>query len=85
MGYKDIEITGRHIATQTCELLYCYNWEVMDHPHYNPDLIPSDFHLSELYKKHVGGKWFATDANMKQAVNPRLQALDTNFICLGAT
>jgi len=22
---------------------------------------------------------------MKQAVNPRLQALDTNFICLGAT
>ena len=45
----------------------------------------SDFQLSELYKKNVGCKWFVVDANMKQAVASRLQAIDTNFICLGAT
>ena len=45
----------------------------MVHPHYSPDLISSDLHLSELYKKNVGCKWFVADANMKQAVTFWLQ------------
>jgi hypothetical protein len=39
-----------------------------DHSPYSPHLAPSDFHLSGLLKKHLDGKRFATDANMKQAV-----------------
>lgn len=39
-----------------------------DHPSYSPHPAPSDFHLSGLLKKHLDGKRFATDANMKQAV-----------------
>ena len=31
------------------------------------------FYLSEPYKRHVGGKKFATDADMKQAVTFWLQ------------
>lgn len=38
-----------------------------DHSPYS-HLAPSDFHLSGLLKKHLDGKIFATDANMKQAV-----------------
>lgn len=51
----------------------------MDHCHYNPDLITSDFHLSEQYQKYVGGKWFVADINMKQAVTSRLQTVDTQL------
>lgn len=45
----------------------------MAHPHYSPDLISSDSHFSELYKKNVGGKWFVAEGNMKQAVIFNLQ------------
>jgi len=85
MGYKEMEIAGHQTAKWNCDWLQYNSWEVMAHPHYNPDLISSDFHLSESYQKHVGGKLFATDANTKQAVTSKLQTLDTNFICLGAT
>jgi hypothetical protein len=44
---------------------------------------PTDFHLFGLLKKHLAGKQFATDANVKQAVTSRLQLLDTNFFYTG--
>jgi len=39
-----------------------------DNSPYSPYLAPSDIHISGLLKKHLDGKRFATDANMKQAV-----------------
>jgi len=51
-----MEIAGRHTATWTGDWMQYNRWEVMAHPHYNPDFIPSDFHLSETYQKPVGGK-----------------------------
>lgn len=48
-----------------------------DHSPYSLYLAPSDFHLSGLLKKHLDGKRFATDANMKQAVTSSLETLDT--------
>jgi hypothetical protein len=34
---------------------------------YNPDLAPSDYRLFGSLKKHLAGKWFAADVDMKQA------------------
>jgi histone-lysine N-methyltransferase SETMAR len=48
-------------ANRTRELLRHYNWEVLDHPPYSPDLAPSDFHLFGPLKKHLGGRRFATN------------------------
>ncbi|GFX14258.1 hypothetical protein TNCV_1767521 [Trichonephila clavipes] len=31
-----------------------FQWEVLDHPPYTPDLTPSDFHLFGPLKKHLG-------------------------------
>jgi histone-lysine N-methyltransferase SETMAR len=45
-----------------------YNWEVLDHPPYSPDLAPSDFNLFGPLKKHLGGRRFATDGEVQQAV-----------------
>jgi hypothetical protein len=37
----------------------------MDHSPNSPDLEPSDFYLFGLLKKHLAGKKFATDADVK--------------------
>jgi len=42
-------------------------------------MLPSNFHLLGPLNKHMGGKQFAKDANMKQGATSWLQALDTNF------
>jgi hypothetical protein len=65
------------------ELLRRYNWEVLDHPPYSPDLAPSDCHLFGPLKKHLGGRRFATDGEVQQAVMSWLQALDTDFCYAG--
>jgi hypothetical protein len=40
---------------------------------------PSDFRLFLPLKKHVAGKQFATDADVKQAATFSLESLDTDF------
>jgi histone-lysine N-methyltransferase SETMAR len=57
--------------------------EVLDHPPYSPDLARSDFHLFGPLKKHLGGRRFATDGEVQQAVRSWLQALDTDFFYAG--
>jgi hypothetical protein len=64
-GSKEMEITGPHTVNQTCDLLWCYSWEVMDCSPSSPDLKPSDFHLLGPHKKHLTGKKFAADADVK--------------------
>jgi hypothetical protein len=75
--------TRPHTANRTRELLRRYNWEVLDHPPYSPDLAPSDFHLFGPLKKHLGGRLFSTDGEVQQAVMSWLQALDTGFFYAG--
>jgi histone-lysine N-methyltransferase SETMAR len=70
-----------HTANRTRELLQPYNWEVLDHPPY--DLALSDFHLFGPLKKHQGGRRFAVDGEVQQAVMSWLQALDTDFFYVG--
>ena len=47
---------------------------------------PIAFQIYGRLKKHLASKWFATDAEVKQAVNLRLQILTPFFYagCLGA-
>ena len=53
-------------------------WAQIDHPPYSPDLAPSDFHLFRYLKEFLGCKRFATDDEMKDAVQDWLfsQAAD---------
>jgi len=48
-------------------------------PSCSSDLAPSDFRLFVPLKKHLDGKLFAADADVKQAFTLRLQAIDTDF------
>jgi hypothetical protein len=55
----------------------------MDHPPYSTDLARSNFNLFGQLKKHLGGRRFATDGKVQQAVMSWLQALDTHFFYAG--
>ena len=42
--------------------------DIFVHPPYSPDLAPSDFFLFPKIKKHLAGKRFANDEDLKDAV-----------------
>ena len=57
-----------HTAAATVDLLAIISWEHLDHPPYNPDLAPSDFHFFPALKKTLGGQHFTTNADIETAV-----------------
>lgn len=43
-------------------------WEIMSHPPYNSDSLPSDFNLFGPMRVHLGGQKFHTDNELKPGV-----------------
>ena len=58
----------RHVANKTVDKLRKFHWKCLDHPPYNPDLAPSDFHLFSLLKKFLAGQRFTCDDEVKASV-----------------
>ncbi|XP_025829860.1 uncharacterized protein LOC112904322 [Agrilus planipennis] len=51
-------------------------FELMPHPPYSPDLAPSDYFLFPNLKKWLGGKRFADNEEVIEAVNGYFEELD---------
>jgi hypothetical protein len=45
-----------------------YCWEVLPHPPYTLDLAPSDSHLFEPLKDHMGGQHYKNNKGIQQSV-----------------
>ena len=58
-----------HTAHLTINTILQLNWEVLEHPAYNPDLAPSDFRLFGPRKNALKGRRFATEDEGKEAVH----------------
>jgi hypothetical protein len=43
-------------------------WDVLPHPPYSPDLVPSDYHLFRPMKRDLGGKRFRNNDEFIAAV-----------------
>jgi len=54
-----------HTARQTHLKLLDLCWEVLPHPPYSPDLAPSDYHLFVALDRHMGGKQYANQDDLK--------------------
>jgi len=55
----------------------------MEHPAYNPDLAPSDFHLFRPLKQALRGRRFSCDDDVKAAVLQWLRAQPKTFFAEG--
>ena len=75
--------TRPHTARGTQVLLQTFHWDRLEHPLYSSDLVPSDFHLFRLLKKHLGGCHLANDDAVIQVVTRwlRQQPKDFFFAC----
>lgn len=56
--------TAQHIKDTIRDL----RWKVLDHSPYNLDLSPCDFHIVSKLKSNLGGRRFATDGYVMEAV-----------------
>jgi transposase len=57
-----------HTAARTRALLEYSNWELFDHPPYNPDISPSDRHLFTYLKKWLRPQRFISNEQLVEGV-----------------
>ncbi|GBM95850.1 hypothetical protein AVEN_31737-1 [Araneus ventricosus] len=73
-----------HSVQRTQGLLHQFKRNVFNHPPYNPDLAPSDYHLFTHMKKWLRAQRFADDEELQNAVtgwlNSRLSFMQKGFV-----
>jgi hypothetical protein len=65
------------VTTETLEEMH---WEVLPHPDYRPDLVPSSFRLFGPLKEALGGKRFRADTEVKLFVQQWLDEQSETFL-----
>ena len=58
-----------HTSLVTRKKLLDSGWEVMPHPPYNPDLVPSDYHLFRSLKNHLNKEAFDSNEAVRNEFN----------------
>jgi len=66
---------GPHRAASVVQLLTEWDWEVLAHPPYSPDLSPCDFHLFAALKEPLRGVRFDCLGDINEAVSAQLRTL----------
>jgi histone-lysine N-methyltransferase SETMAR len=61
-----------HTSLKAREAITKFDWTVLPHPPYSPDLAPSDFHLFGALKNSVRRVKFKTDDNVTSAVRTEI-------------
>lgn len=68
-----------HVANKTRDLLKVFDWQVLPHPPYSPDIAPSDFHLFLHLKNELKGKKFKTTEEMIEHIDNFFQSKPKSF------
>jgi hypothetical protein len=58
-------------------------WEVLEHPPYNPDLAPSDLHLFGPLKHHLSAEHFPDDETVEREVTAWFRQQPKKFYAAG--
>ncbi len=58
-----------HTANVTKQLLEQFDWEVLEHPPYSPDMAPSDYHLFRSLEHFLRHKKFQNVNEMSVALS----------------
>jgi histone-lysine N-methyltransferase SETMAR len=65
------------------DVLETLKFEVRSHPHYSPDLVPSDFHFFPHLKRDLKGTHFTSHDEVKQAVTSWIKQRNHEFFIDG--
>ncbi|GFS20436.1 transposase [Elysia marginata] len=68
-----------HSANLTQQWLQRYGWKILPHFAQSPNLVPSDFHLFEPLKRHLGGMAFETEGDLVRESKNWFAHLDLDF------
>lgn len=68
-----------HVSRVTHAELAKFRWERLDHPPYSPDMSPCDFHVFGPLKKHLKGRQFNSDDEVKDAVKDWVSSRPQEF------
>lgn len=68
-----------HVSHETMEFFAGKPVKLLPHPPYSPDLAPSDYFLFAHLKKHLRGKHFKTDSEVKEAVKQFFDSKPPDF------
>lgn len=67
-----------HVAATVKAKLANFDWEILPHPPYSPDLAPSDYHLFRSLQNFLNGRDYNNDeeieADLKVFFNSKLQS-----------
>jgi len=58
-----------HVSYVTTELFNQFGLDILTHTPYSLDLAPSNYYLFSHMKKHIGGKRFYDDYEVKEEIN----------------
>jgi hypothetical protein len=72
-----------HTAARTRALLEHFNWELFDHPPYNPDLALSDYYLFTYLKNWLRSQRFNSNEELMEGVKRWLNSKAADFFDTG--
>ena len=68
-----------HIAVPVKTYLETFKWELLPHPPYSPDIVPSDFHLFRSMTHGLSQQHFTSYENTKNCVDSWIASKDEAF------
>ena len=83
MPFRHSNKTSPHTVRATIEALETQKFEVLSHPPYSPDLVPSYFHFFPHLKRDLKGTHFNSDDEVKQAVTSWIKQRTPEFFIDG--
>jgi transposase len=72
-----------HTAARTRTLLEDFNWELSEHPPYNPDLAPSNYLLFTYLKNWLRSQRFNNNEELMEGVKRWLRSQTADFFDTG--
>ena len=68
-----------HVAKMVHEKIAQLGWEVLPHPPYSPDLVPSDYHLFRSLQHYLGEKSYDKEADIKNDIQSFFDSKPLSF------
>ena len=65
-----------HTAAVVTDLLCIWQWEILEHPPYSPDMSPCDYNLFPKVKEPLRGTWYNTRDELIRAIGPSIRNIN---------